>query len=308
MTALLHPLAVMNISDHFSRTKAAQATDEAKAGCRVMGCLIGTQQDGVTEIFNAFEVVFTAGDGMVEPEYLAKKQAYCDSPHHTDTQLTCTFQLRRNSLSVCLMCTLNHTSFTPVAVKQTFFEYDVVGWYATGEENAPSDAANHQRVSEVCSAPHLLYIRLDTRTDRSFAGLPFSAYSMAAGGTFDPVEVKVEASGAEKIGIDHISRVLPSGGSASMQITTHLGGLHGAVAKLHENTLAISDYLKAVQSGAAPKDHNILRQAGLMQEYNDVLLTAYLASLTKNANQANSLVDKFSVVSDKHRRHRGMGF
>ncbi|KAI9487391.1 MAG: hypothetical protein EXX96DRAFT_553019, partial [Benjaminiella poitrasii] len=34
-----------------------------------------------------------------------------------------------------------------------------------------------------------------------------------------------------------------------------------------------------------------------MQEYNDVLLVAYLASITKGLNSINDLVDKFNLVN-----------
>jgi len=134
------------------------------------------------------------------------------------------------------------------------------------------------------------------------------------------MELKVASTDAEKIGIDHIARTIPKGGSASMQLTAHLGGVHSAVGKLSEGIEAICAYLKGVKSGAIAKDHSLLREVQslcnrlpaqdpqskqkMLTDYNDVLLVAYLSSLTKTANESNELVEKFNTVFEKHRRHR----
>lgn len=38
------------------------------------------------------------------------------------------------------------------------------------------------------------------------------------------------------------------------------------------------------------------------QEYNDALLVSYLATLTKGATNANTVVDRFTATQDRHSR------
>jgi hypothetical protein len=68
-------LVLINISDHYTRTKAnsgGQAQD-------VLGCLLGTQQGRTVEIVNSFEMVYTHGaDGIViDDRFLATKHEQC---------------------------------------------------------------------------------------------------------------------------------------------------------------------------------------------------------------------------------------
>ena len=49
----LHPLVVINVSDHFTR---ARAQSGGKAGTRVFGALLGEQKGRNVEIANSFEM------------------------------------------------------------------------------------------------------------------------------------------------------------------------------------------------------------------------------------------------------------
>lgn len=40
----------------------------------------------------------------------------------------------------------------------------------------------------------------------------------------------------------------------------------------------------------------------VVQEYNDALLVSFLATLTKGATNANTVVDRFSTTQDRHSR------
>jgi len=265
---LLHPLAVLNISDHYSRAVGA-APEEQKAATCVVGGLIGTQKQGVTEVFNSFEL-YIQGSGIVDEAYFLRKAAH---------------------------------------FKNVFHEYDVVGWYC-----APQRDVRHQDTIVANSGNNNL-VSLVLQPNSS-DDIPFSAFSASG----QNIALKVASTEAEQIGIDHIARTVTKGGSASMQLTAHLGGMHSAARKLSEGIEIICGYLKAVKEGAVPKDHGILREVHtlcnrlptgdsnnkdkLLQDYNDVLLVAYLSSLTKTANESNELVEKFNTVFEKHRRHR----
>ena len=53
LTFKLHPLVIVNISDHYTRIKAQRGGTPS----RVIGCLLGCQSGRTVEIFNSFELV-----------------------------------------------------------------------------------------------------------------------------------------------------------------------------------------------------------------------------------------------------------
>merc|ERR1711907_191026 len=272
MSCQLHPLAVLNISDHYSRTKARCKDAAEVAALRVMGCLIGNRRtDGAVEVFNSFEMITTA-DGSIHLDFLRAKEAHA---------------------------------------KNVFFEHEVVGWYAAPANERSADYTAY--LADYLKRPDIVTLVLDTNS--ASPNLPFAATSNAG-----PMQVQVVSTDAEKIGIDHIARVVPQGGSASQQLTAHLGGVHGAIGRLSVGIETICAYLEGVKSGAIAKDHAILRSVKglcnrlplqnseeskelLMQNYNDMLLVTYLASLTKTANEANEVAEKFNTAYEKHRRN-----
>lgn len=62
----LHPLVVMNISDHFTRARHQNPQD---ASVRVIGAIIGKQQGRVIELVNTVEISFKRvgeADGAIQ--------------------------------------------------------------------------------------------------------------------------------------------------------------------------------------------------------------------------------------------------
>ena len=93
----LHPLALVNISDHYVRFKAQLAPEEEPP--RVLGCLLGMQEGNLDlEICNSFELTWTPEEGtnkvVVDAEYLEQQK---------------------------------------VRYKTVYPKLDVVGWYSTGQ-------------------------------------------------------------------------------------------------------------------------------------------------------------------------------
>jgi COP9 signalosome complex subunit 6 len=71
----LHPLVIINTSDHWTRSKVQQHQENP----RVIGALLGIQTGRQIEIFNSFELVFNVVDGaiVIDQTYLHKKQEQC---------------------------------------------------------------------------------------------------------------------------------------------------------------------------------------------------------------------------------------
>lgn len=95
LTFKLHPLVIVNISDHYTRVKTqlnpppgSVCSTENKASSnnnnngeamnpRVYGCVIGVQRGRTVEIFNSFELLFDPSTETLDRSFLEKKQELC---------------------------------------------------------------------------------------------------------------------------------------------------------------------------------------------------------------------------------------
>ena len=119
----LHPLALVNISDHYIRFKAQLPPEEEPP--RVLGCLLGFQEGNRDlEICNSFELIWTPEEGtgrvIVDAEYLAGQK---------------------------------------VRYKTVYPKMEVVGWYSTGQAvDHEHDLAIHKAICDASEAPvYLLF-------------------------------------------------------------------------------------------------------------------------------------------------------
>jgi COP9 signalosome complex subunit 6 len=74
VTCSLHPLVIMNVSEHWTREKAQEGSVQ-----QVIGALIGKQKGRNIEIMNSFELVFTmiGGDVIIDRDYYNMKEEQC---------------------------------------------------------------------------------------------------------------------------------------------------------------------------------------------------------------------------------------
>jgi COP9 signalosome complex subunit 6 len=94
LTFKLHPLVIVNISDHYTRVKsqmhppiaahannngngADAATSPPPPAPRVYGCVIGVQRGRTVEIFNSFELLYDPSSHSLDRSFLEKKQELC---------------------------------------------------------------------------------------------------------------------------------------------------------------------------------------------------------------------------------------
>lgn len=74
----LHPLVVMNISDHYTRVRVQTGDNTV----RVYGALLGRQKGRSVEICNSFELVVESRDGssvhVLDKEYFTAKEEQCN--------------------------------------------------------------------------------------------------------------------------------------------------------------------------------------------------------------------------------------
>lgn len=112
--------------------------------------------------------------------------------------------------------------------------------------------------------------------------------------------------------MDQVAKISVHGDSGVDQLTAHLSGVHSAIKMLHERVAAIQRLVQAMDQGALPFDHALLRKISSLvhslpamedpdfkeeyaREVNDALMTMQLALVTKGINQANEIVDNYTL-------------
>jgi len=288
----LHPLVIINISYHHTRAKISQGTgSSSNPNPRVVGAVIGVQEGRRLEVTNSFELTYNLVDGavVIDFEYLKKKAEM---------------------------------------FKKVFPSSDFLGWYSTGVEVLPADIEVHRQFLEINESP--IYILIDPVQAASPANrdLPISVFEselhMVADQPtmlFAKVQYNIQTGEAERIGVDHVARMTPSGTGGS-QLTSHLLAMHNAVKMLNNRVKILLNYVQNVSQKGGKVDHSVLRHLhaltnqlpaidtqefrdDIFREYNDVLLVTYLAGVTKGTSTFNDLVDKMNTTFEKQTRRRG---
>ncbi|CAG9771988.1 unnamed protein product [Ceutorhynchus assimilis] len=291
VTCSLHPLVIMNVSEHWTRARA-QAEGQAP---QVFGALIGKQKGRNIEIMNSFElVVNTIGENtIIDRDYYNMKEEQ---------------------------------------FKQVFSEMDFIGWYTTGENPNNSDIKVHKQICDINESPIMLKLNpYDKNIDHMPVALYESVIDLVSGEAtmlFVPLTYTLATEEAERIGVDHVARMASMESNESSLVAEHLTAQHSAIKMLHSRVKLVLEYMKAVQSGELPRNHEILREAYSMchrlpvvqsarfrqdfyNQCNDVGLMTYLGTLTKSCNDLNQFVNKFNVLYERQglgRRMRGIFF
>lgn len=273
----LHPLVLMNISEHWTRIRAQEGSAQ-----QVIGALIGKQKGRNIELMNSFELMFTRIDGdiIIDREYYNTKEEQ---------------------------------------FKQVFSDLDFLGWYTTGEAPDDSDIKIHRQICEINESPVLLKLNPQAR----HSDLPVTCYESVidlvdgeATMLFVELHYTLATEEAERIGVDHVARVSNNDATESSLVAEHLSAQHSAIKMLHSRVKLVLEYLRGVESGQLPRNHEILRSVYSLshrlpvvqgqhfhQEFynqcNDVGLMTYLGIITKGCNDMNQLVNKFNLLYDR---------
>jgi COP9 signalosome complex subunit 6 len=139
---------------------------------------------------------------------------------------------------------------------------------------------------------------------------------------------------AERIGLDHVARITGSGGGiadeddAQSKVADHVIVQHSAIKMLASRVRIILDYVRAVDAGEMPHNHEIMREAKALSsrlpvleaerfkpefytQCNDAALLTYLGVIMKSCNNLNQFINKFGVLYQRpggSRRMRGLFF
>ncbi|KAI0768583.1 COP9 signalosome subunit 6 [Trametes elegans] len=288
LSIALHPLPILNISEHLTRLRLQTRTKVPF----VLGALLGTQTGRDVEIVNTFELAVEDDGVTVDQGFLlARKDQY----------------------------------------KQVFPSLEFIGWYTVAERPTSQHIALHDQFTAYSSTPLLLILQPSTvfaaSADASGQSLPLKAYEPTleirdrkSRSVFIEAPFNVETGEAERIAVDWTAK----GGSGGTSLESHLQTQRAAVKMLHDRILLLVKYVSDAIAGSAVKDHATLRALAALiaslpasenkefreefdTEYEDVQLTAYLATLTKSANLLNDLVDKHVVLISSREDRPGVG-
>ncbi|KAF7268401.1 COP9 signalosome subunit 6 [Rhynchophorus ferrugineus] len=291
VTCSLHPLVIMNVSEHWTRARA-QGDGQVP---QVFGALIGKQKGRNIEVMNSFELVFSVigEDIIIDRDYYNMKEEQFkqvfsdmdfigwyttgDTPNNSDIKVH------------KQICEINES---PIMLKLNPYDKNI--------DHLP--VCLYESVIDLVNGEAtVLFVSL--------------TYTLAT-------------EEAERIGVDHVARMSSTDSGESSLVAEHLTAQHSAIKMLHSRVRLVLQYMKAVQNGDLPRNNEILREAyslchrlpvvqGLRfrqdfyNQCNDVGLMTYLGALTKSCNDLNQFVNKFNVLYERQglgRRMRGIFF
>lgn len=172
VTVSLHPLVIMNISEHWTRIRAQEGspsqgrirhhcteiTFNICSSCflfpllvrTVIGALIGKQTGRNIEVMNSFELKFqyVEEDINIRLDYYHTKEEQCKSGNYLPI-----FERKKES------------QFTRIANsdKQVFKDLDFLGWYSTGNQPDEQDIKIHKQICEINECPIFLQLSPQAR-------------------------------------------------------------------------------------------------------------------------------------------------
>ncbi|XP_012272793.1 COP9 signalosome complex subunit 6 [Orussus abietinus] len=286
----LHPLVIMNISEHWTRLRAQAGTDQL-----VYGALIGKQKGRNIEIMNSFELLFTCfgDDVIIDMDYYTVKeeqfkQVFSEMDFlgwYTTGDLPNEWDIRVHKQ----LCGINES---PVLLK----------------------------LDPRCKNSDQLSVSMYESVIDLVAG--------EATMLFVPLTYTLATEEAERIGVDHVARMCSNDQGGSSLVAEHLMAQHSAIKMLHSRVKLVLRYVQAVQTGELKGNHEILRAAcslghrlpvlnspkfrsDFYNQCNDFGLMTYLGIITKGCNDINQFANKFNIVYDRQvmgRRLRSLFF
>lgn len=283
----VHPLVVVNISDHFTREKCLK-----KGTARVFGVLLGQQEGRRVEISNSFEMLMGA-DGIIDPEFLKERQ---DQFFRVFEKESCEI--------LGWYSTGETTAETDKRIHEQLENYNESPLYLL--LNTTPNQKNLKQGEISMSIMESVVKIVDAKPVTSFAKLNYS----------------ITTTEIERIAVDHVAR--DAGGVVS-QFAAHCETLHQSIKMLHVRISVLKSYLEAVKAGTLPADQGLLREINsvcqqlpaiesgefneaFFTEYNDTLLLTYMAAISKASSATNEMLEKFNATQDRSFRKRGMGF
>ncbi|XP_017082775.1 COP9 signalosome complex subunit 6 [Drosophila eugracilis] len=288
VTISLHPLVIMNISEHWTRFRAQHGEPR-----QVYGALIGKQKGRNIEIMNSFELK----TDVIEQETVINKDYY----NKKEQQYKQVFS------------DLDFIGWYTTGENPTADDIKIQKQIAAINE-CPIMLQLNPLSRSVDHLPLKLFESLIDLVDGEATML------------FVPLTYTLATEEAERIGVDHVARMTSNESGEKSVVAEHLVAQDSAIKMLNTRIKIVLQYIRDVEAGKLRANQEILREAyalchrlpvmqvpAFQEEFytqcNDVGLISYLGTLTKGCNDMHHFVNKFNMLYDRQgssRRMRGL--
>lgn len=288
VTISLHPLVIMNISEHWTRFRAQHGEPR-----QVYGALIGKQKGRNIEVMNSFELKTdeVADETIINKDYYDKKEQ----------------QYKQ------VFSDLDFIGWYTTGESPTASDIKIQNQIAEINE-CPIMLQLNPLARSVDQLPVKLFESLIDLVDGEATML------------FVPLTYTLATEEAERIGVDHVARMTTNESGEKSVVAEHLVAQDSAIKMLNTRIKIVLQYIKDVEAGKLKANQEILREAyalchrlpimqvpafqeELYTQCNDVGLISYLGTLTKGCNDMHQFVNKFNMLYDRQgssRRMRGL--
>jgi len=287
VTVAIHPLVVMNMSEHWTRCKAQNNHQAAE----VFGALLGKQEGRHLEVMNSFEMLVEKVEhfSSIDREFFNTREAQYKEVF-ADLEVLGWYTTGDKPTEIDVgfhrqMCEINEI---PLMIK--------LNPLSKHHEKLPLFV--YESVMDI----------VEGEAKMMFLELPYT----------------LATEEAERIGVDHVARLsrAHAGLGEKSVVSEQLLAQQGAIKMLQSRVRVVLDYTKAVHNGQLPRNEEILREVKSIcsrlpivssnerfadefrNQCGDVTLICYLGMLTKSCNTLNQVVSKLNIL---HERSSGAG-
>jgi len=274
----LHPMVIVNLSDHFTREKV-----KTGKSVRVYGVLLGQQSGRKIDISNSYEML-VSDTKQVDNEFLKKRLAQFQRVFEHDEILGwySTGKLENSDFGI-------HQQIESYNESPLLLILDPES--KPGSQNLPISILE-TTVKVVDDKPKTFFTRL-----------PFSIETTEAERIAVDYVANVSTGGRSML-TSHLTTLLSAVKMLNVRIKIITRFLqeskNGSVPRdegLLRSINALCHLLPAINTEKFKED--------FLTEYNDALLVTYLAAITKTTNALSEMIDKFNIAFDRHSRRRG---
>jgi len=280
MDVKLHPMVIVNLSDHFTREKV-----KAGKSVRIYGILLGQQSGRKVEISNSYEILVDPETKSIDHEFLKKRLSQFQRVFQHDEILG-------------WYATGGKAENFDIVIHQQIETYNESPLFLLLDPDTKPGTQTlpifllETTVKVVDEKPKIVFTK---------------------------VSYSIETTEAERIAVDHVANVSTGGRSmltshlSTLQsaikmlnmrvkiITRFVQETKAGKIPRDEGLLrsinALCHLLPAIDTDKFKED--------FLTEYNDALLVTYLATITKTSNAINEMIEKFNITYDRHTRRRG---
>uniref|UniRef100_A0A1I7TE58 COP9 signalosome complex subunit 6 n=1 Tax=Caenorhabditis tropicalis TaxID=1561998 RepID=A0A1I7TE58_9PELO len=265
---LLHPLVIMQMSEHYSRTKVQQGPNVKK----VFGAILGKQNGRQVEAINSFVL-----------------------------------KMECEEMSSSITFNIEHLLLRSEQYLEVFPELQVIGLYCAGEDDGltteervviaklTTAVRNAEKAGQIDAT---LFLKLNSITAGSTRKLPLFAFE---GDVTDPeryrqIEWILVSEDSERVGVNHIAKLSTKHGKEEASVgKKHREAQDAAMSMLQNRVDLIVSYLEKVQDGTLQPNFDILKEANLLaQKLNTI--DRYATEFTQCFEKEEKTMTVFSLM------------